>query len=436
MALPFSFHGQHVADNNYIPENLPSIEHYLSQISAKQQNRATGKYASKIKKVFTEHEKKMKTAITDSVYFFNEDLNKNLEVILNEIYSSNPVINHGDYYFFIKNSIVPNAGCYGDGSFEINLGLFTTYNSDDELAYVICHEIAHKILDHSYKKLNDVMSTFNSKETKEEIRKVEKTKYGRTRAGLTLLDGLNSDFLQHSKEAEVEADSLGYIFFQNTGYQPKSAVSALEKLKITDGSYFDFPIKLDSIFDFKSYPFKAYWLEEEVPLFEVSEEIDDFSFASAKEKTHPEIDFRIDKIQEGFSIDDSGKVSNLSINEINKITSIQSITYAIDLNLLDLAFYQLVRKFEQGTIGESYYYETMAKVLRRTYTAKKNHELGKYVPRKNNLSDEKELNKIRLFLHNLELGEIRRISLAFCETNLSKQPDNKPLKLTYDFFKR
>ena len=346
MALPFSFHGQHVADNNYIPENLPSIEHYLSQISAKQQNRATGKYASKIKKVFTEHEKKMKTAITDSVYFFNEDLNKNLEVILNEIYSSNPVINHGDYYFFIKNSIVPNAGCYGDGSFEINLGLFTTYNSDDELAYVICHEIAHKILDHSYKKLNDVMSTFNSKETKEEIRKVEKTKYGRTRAGLTLLDGLNSDFLQHSKEAEVEADSLGYIFFQNTGYQPKSAVSALEKLKITDGSYFDFPIKLDSIFDFKSYPFKAYWLEEEVPLFEVSEEIDDFSFASAKEKTHPEIDFRIDKIQEGFSIDDSGKVSNLSINEINKITSIQSITYAIDLNLLDLAFYQLVRKFD------------------------------------------------------------------------------------------
>ncbi len=436
MAFTFYSQAQDVVVNNYLPDNLPSIEYYLSQVIEKQSDRVEGKYASKLRKIYSERSHQMKKAISDSVYFFNEDLNKNLKPILDHIYQANPNINHNDFYFFIKNSLVPNAACYGDGTFEINLGLFTTYDSDDELAYVICHEIAHKLLDHSFNKMNEIVRRMHSKQTKEEIRKLEKIKYGRTRAGLAFLDTLNSDFLKHSKEAEAEADSLGYVLFRKTAFKQKSALSSLEKLKVTDGSYFDFAIRLDSIFDFESYPFKSYWLEDEIALFDTNEMIDDFRVSSEKEKTHPEIEYRIKKIQKEFELDDTGEVSNIHITKINDIASIQNITYTIDFNLLDLAFYQLIRKFEQGEIGSDYYYTTMAEVLRRVYLAKKNHELGKYVPRRNNLSNEEELNKIRLFLHNLELGEVRQISLAFCEASILKEPNNQPLKSTYEFFKR
>lgn len=426
---------QHKAHNEYIPDNLPTMERYLSQISSKQQNRVEGKHASKIKKIYADHEERMIAAITDSVYFFNTTLDKNLNTILNEIYSANPEVDHGDYYFFIKNSIIPNAACYGNGAFEINLGLFTTYDTDDELAYVICHEIAHKLQDHSLQKLYQVMTQLNSKQTKEEVKQIKKIKYGRTRAGLTLLDEINSDFLEHSKEAEAQADSLGFVLFQNTPYQEKAALSALKKLKVSDGTYFDFPVKLDSVFNFKGYPFKSYWLEEEISIFELDEEVDDFALSSSKKKTHPDIDYRIAKIQDDFRINEKGVTEDLYLNGINTIAAVQKITYTIDLNLLDLALYQLIEQYGRKAIDESYYHSTMAQVLQRVYVAKKNHELGKYVPRKNNFSREKELNKIRLFLHNLELGEIRRISLAFCETNLLKQPNNEPLKSTYEFFK-
>lgn len=436
MAYPFYSQAQDVIENTYLPNNLNSLQYYISQVTNEQAKRAEGKYASKIRKIYVDREKQMKKAITDSVYFFHEDLNKNLAVILNHIYESNPAIDYNDFYFFIKNSIVPNAACYGDGTFEINLGLFTTYDTDDELAYVICHEIAHKILDHSFKKMNEVVARLHSKQTKEEIRKVEKIKYGRTRAGLALLDEINSDFLKHSKETEAEADSLGFVLFRNTKYEQKSAISALKKLEVADQGFLDNEIQLERIFNFETYPFKSYWLEDEITLFDTKERIDDFSLSSEKEKTHPEIQYRIDKIEQEFELENFGEVSNTYINPINDIASIQNITYTIDFNLLDLAFYQLVSKYEHGQISGAYYQQTMAEVLKRVYLAKKNHELGKYVPRKNNFSNEEELNKIRLFLHNLELGEVRRIFLAFCETNLLKQPDNKPLKSTYEFFKR
>jgi hypothetical protein len=77
----------------------------------------------------------------------------------------------------------------------------------------------------------------------------------------------------------------------------------------------------------------------------------------------------------------------------------------------------------------------MAEVLKRIYLAKKNHELGKYVPPKNNFSDEKQLNTIRLFLHNLELNEVTKLGLVFCETNMNKFQSNVSFETTYNFFK-
>jgi len=400
----------------------------LHQVTSKQANRAEGKHASKVRKIFIEREGDMNDAISDSLYYFNDVIDSNLDVILKNIYVSNPDIDASDYHFFIKNSITPNAACYGDGTFEINLGLFTTYDTDDELAYVICHEIAHKLLDHSFKKMNAVINKMNSKETKEEIKKVEKTKYGRTRAALAFIDELNFDFLEHSKEKEAEADSLGYVLFQKTKYKETAALSALKKLKVSGGSLLNYPIKLDSIFNFESYPFKSYWLEEEVSLFSTNEKIDDFSISSKDQTTHPEIDFRIEQIQKEFSIADSGNTSNSHIREINEIAAVQNVNYTIDFKLLDLAFYQLIKKHDQNAITDNYYYQTMVTVLEKVFKAKRNHELGKYIPHKNNLSSEKQLNKIRLFLHNLELNEIRELTKALSDEYYSKNPQNKPLK--------
>lgn len=411
-----------VNKGSYKPDNLANVENYLEKINSDFIDKIDGDHSPKIKKVFKNRDEKVIKAIRDSTYYFNATLQTNLNTILENIYEANPTIDHQDYSFFIKNSIIPNAACFGDGMFEVNLGLFTTLIYDDEIAFVLCHEIAHKLLEHSLKKVTRHVSTLNSKETKKRVRKLKRQKYGQTRAALSVIDEFSIDILDFSKEIEAEADSLGYVLFSNTNYNLSNAVSSLEKIKLEDGDMlFAFDVKIDSVFNFDSYPFKEYWLEKETSLFVVSEKIDEFKLSSDTLETHPEIDYRMRKLQENKVLKKSMQASsNLNMLEISKIAEIQSIEYTIDLNYLDLAIYQLITKFKKQKITKDYYYFKMVELLQQIYIAKDNHELGKYVPTVSTFSDEIILNEIRLFLHNIELSEIAKLSRSFCEANKDK----------------
>ena len=422
--------------NKYLPADLASLEIYLKKINENHTNKISGEFSSKIKKVFKNRDEKIFESIKDSNYVFNPTIQKNLDAILENIYKSNPEINTTDFRFFIKNSIIPNAACYGDGMFEIHLGLFTSLEYDDELAFIICHEIAHKLLEHSMKNISKRVATINSKETKDKVKGIKKSMYGQGRAALALIDELSINMIDYSKEVEAEADSLGFVLFSKTSYSNQQAISSLSKLELKDDMVLYHDIKVDSIFNFDTFPFKSYWLKESTSLFDTSKKINEFALVSDTLKTHPEIEFRINKLIKEFNIKEtSPKGTKLYLNEINKQAHFESVSYTIDLKFLDLAIYQLVQKFENNLIGPEYYYSTMAEVLKRIYLAKKNHELGKYVPPKNNFSDEKQLNTIRLFLHNLELNEVTKLGLVFCETNMNKFQSNVSFETTYNFFK-
>lgn len=422
--------------NVYIPEDMETVEAYLENINTNYIKRIKGDHASKVKKIFKDRDEKVVTSIKDSIYIFSKALDEPLSQILENIYSANPEIDHTDYRFFINNSFIPNASCFGDGMFVINLGLFNTLKSDDEIAFVICHEIAHKLLDHSLQHVTNSVSKINSKETKQKVRKIKRQKYGQTRAALSVIDELSIDILDYSKEKEAEADSLGFALFSKTVYNKSKAISALEKLKVEDDMLLDYNVKVDSVFDFETYPFKQFWLKETTSLFDVTEEINEFKLSSDTIKTHPEIEFRVEKLMTDFGlerVEASGTHDQiLRINEVSHEKAIQS---AIDRRLLDFAIYQLVEKFQTEYISSNYYYVTMAQVIQQIYEAKRVHKLGKYVPPKNNFSDEKRLNQIRLFLHNLELKETKKMGLAFCDTHKNVLETVDGGKAVYEYFK-
>ncbi|NRD23266.1 M48 family metalloprotease [Winogradskyella litoriviva] len=422
--------------NEYIPEDIDKIENYLKRINSNFIDKIDGPFSSKVKKVFKDRDEKVLKSIEDSSYVFIPEIKEHLRVILSNIYSANPEIDTTDFSFFINHSMLPNAACYGDGMFQINLGLFTTLESDDELAFVICHEIAHKYLEHSLKNVSNVIATINSEDTKKKVKEIKRQKYGQTRAAMSVIDNLSIDILDHSKEVEAEADSLGFVFFSKTKYSKTKALSSLDKLKADDDDMFlNHHVNIDSVFNFESYPFKKYWLKETVSIFDSEEKINEFKLTSDTLKTHPEIEFRINKLREDFSIKDELVTdTQTEINKIKKIANPQSIKSAIDLKLLDLAIYQLIERFQNQQITSDYYYNTMAKVLKSIYEAKKQHHLGKYVPQINKFSDEKQLNTIRLFLHNLELNETKKIGWAFCQTQKDILLSNDEGVIVYNFF--
>jgi Zn-dependent protease with chaperone function len=424
--------------NQYTPNNLDSLKVYLKRINTNHIKRINGSYASKIKKYFKDRDEKILELIEDSVYVFNSKMEKDLNLVLEHIYASNKNIDPKDFKFFIKNSSVPNAACYGDGMFEINLGLFAQLESNDELAFVICHEIAHKLLEHPLKGIARSVSLINSKKTKKKIRDIKRNRYGQVRAALSVIDELSIDILDHSKEVEAEADSLGFVLFSNTKYSKEAALCSLGKLKRVNEMVFHHDVKIDSVFNFENYPFKSYWLKEATSLFDSEEVINEFSLASDTLKTHPEIEFRVEKLKKDFAFEKSEAKLSLSDNAFKPIkneSQIRIVQSTCDLKQLDLSIYQLIDKYDNREIAREYYVIKMAEVLKLIYKAVKAHELGKYVPQKNSFSDEKQLNKIRQFLHNLELNEIKKIGLAFCETNSKNIETSSGFNTLYNFFK-
>ncbi len=422
---------------NYQPKNLDSLKIYLERINRNYVSKIDGAYSAKIKKIFKDRDEKVLDLVEDSVYVFSSNLKNEIAPIIQHIYSSNPSIINKDFSFFLKNSIIPNAACYGDGMFEINLGLLSQLDSSDELAFIICHEIAHKILNHVLNRVTKGVTTINSEETKDKIKRIKKEKYGRTRAALSLIDDINIDMLDYSKEVEAQADSLGFVLFSNTKYLKVHALTSLQKLETKDEMIFHHNVKIDSVFNFQEYPFKKYWLKEEISLFDTQEKINDFSLVSDTLKTHPEIEFRVEKLINDFNLNKNTqdvKNGDNVYKNLKTLANKQCVQSTFDLNFLDLALYQLIEKNENNEISIDYYYAKMSELLKLIYLAKKKHELGKYVPQKNSLSDEEQLNKIRLFLHNLELNEVARIGKAFCDLIEKQKIESLEIEKTKEFF--
>jgi predicted Zn-dependent protease len=98
----------------------------------------------------------------------------------------------------------PNAFAFGNGSVYILKGLFKTITSDNELAFVIAHEISHVILKHSAKSV-EYQNRMN-------------------------LSNKDSKVREFSREQEFEADKFGILFSIRAGYSPLGSVNWFNKM--------------------------------------------------------------------------------------------------------------------------------------------------------------------------------------------------------------
>ncbi|MEJ2611468.1 MAG: M48 family metallopeptidase [Candidatus Thiodiazotropha sp.] len=135
-----------------------------------------------------------------------------------------------DYQVYLTDDI--NACAFGNGSVRINSGLMDLM-TDDEIRYVIGHEIGHIQAGHSKKRMKTALTTGALREA---------VAAGETKAGAlaeSALGGLIEKVIlaQHSQSNEKEADDYALAFLKKHKNPPESAISALEKLaKLSGGS--------------------------------------------------------------------------------------------------------------------------------------------------------------------------------------------------------
>lgn len=123
-----------------------------------------------------------------------------------------------------------NAFCMPGGKIVVYEGLLSVISSDDDLAVVIGHEVAHAVAKHSNERMSQQMLA----------------QYGAQILGQTLAQksvamqniagqvyGLGAQYgvmLPFSRKHETEADYMGLVFMRMAGYNPDAAVTFWQKM--------------------------------------------------------------------------------------------------------------------------------------------------------------------------------------------------------------
>ncbi|MDO5980125.1 M48 family metallopeptidase [Flavivirga spongiicola] len=414
------------------------IETYLETITKKQLSKINGAYKKQRKGFYQKQLKSLKSQLSDSTFIFNDDLSTKIENIYREICLANLELKNDDFCFFIDRSLYPNASAYGNGVFVINLGLFTLLDSEDEIAFVICHELAHHSLLHIKKKIDNYISKTNSKELKYKISKIKRKRYGQNSARMELLKDLNFDFSEHSRESEIEADIKGFDYFSKTKYDKNAAISALKKLGNIEKLVFRYEIDWEAIFNLNDYRFNKNLLIKEESMFNSNILIDDNAWDIDSLKSHPDINIRINKlITSEFDLLNNDKIEIEDGNkEVKRVSEKLSVMSAFDQGNLDLAIYKVAVNLEKKDNDKSFFVGKMALILKKLYILKKNHSIGKYVPNENNLSDEIYLNMIRRFIHNIDMYELKKLIKNYTSYHIKIINDNKDLVSVHEIFNK
>jgi predicted Zn-dependent protease len=125
-----------------------------------------------------------------------------------------------------------NAFCMAGGKMAIYTGMWDQLKAtDDEIAQVMGHEIAHALADHTRERMSIAMTTAVATTAAAIIVGTQDSGPG---VGLALtgaqLAAVLAIQLPNSRQGESEADQIGIELAARAGYDPKSAVTLWEKM--------------------------------------------------------------------------------------------------------------------------------------------------------------------------------------------------------------
>lgn len=129
----------------------------------------------------------------------------------------------------VKNDEI-NAFCMPGGKIVVYEGLMKLVSSDDELAVVLGHEVAHAVAKHSNERLSQqVLAQYGA----QAVGVLTQGKSAATQQIVNQVYGLGANYgvmLPYSRKHESEADKMGLVLMSLAGYNPRTALTFWQKM--------------------------------------------------------------------------------------------------------------------------------------------------------------------------------------------------------------
>lgn len=369
-----------------------------------------GKKGSELAKIYKSFEKDFTGKVKDKEFVFNSVFDDKVKSLISSLRKNNSQIPQNLKILIAKDN-TPNAYCFADGTFVVNMGLFNWLNNDDQLAAIIAHELGHKISDHTLKAFINLID--QNQTDKLLVQNIKSKTENRNKQAFDVLKNRVYKEGTENRKQEMQADSLGYTLFRNSDFKKSEYINALQILKDFD-TISPRKIKMETYKKYFSLPNQAFnekWLKKE--------DFSLYNYNHYKEKlnkdslsTHPEMKLRIDMLKKIFpelqtQISTEKASSNfVSLQKTARMEILPNYYHSEDYGLGIYASLQFLQDSEE----EVYYKSWLGKCFSKIYEARKNYTLNRYLDRLEPKDQSESYQQFLSFMWNLNLDEIKNIA--------------------------
>lgn len=151
------------------------------------------------------------------------------ETYLRSVGLQSEISNFAWEFNLVKDTQV-NAFCMPGGKIVVYEGLLTVAKTEEELAVVLGHEIAHAVAKHSNERMSqEILAQYGMSI----LSNVLSDKSAAVRNTATTVFGLGAQvgvMLPYSRKHEYEADYMGIVFMEMAGYDSQAAVTFWQRM--------------------------------------------------------------------------------------------------------------------------------------------------------------------------------------------------------------
>ena len=191
----------------------------------------SGEYREHYRKVAREAAAEVYNSVRYSA-LLDPVLNPYVQGVFQQIIRANPQLPAAR--LVLSRNPEPNAHAVGSSTVMLNLGLLARLENESQLAFVLCHELAHMQARHMETSLREQLTTIHSKELKREVRRIVAEEYNISSKLKTLALGMSLNSTYHQRKHEKQADSLGYTLLKRTRFEAPQAYRVLQLLDKID----------------------------------------------------------------------------------------------------------------------------------------------------------------------------------------------------------
>lgn len=417
MAQPGNLHSVLKTDSAYLKQQLKAAEDRFKA----DQDKADGDFKKYIKEIYKERFNYIKSCFDANAIISDPEAVAYLQQLTNEIVQNNPALNALQPRFLLYKAWWPNASSLGDGTILVNIGMIYKVQNEAQLAFILCHELAHLSKNHSEENIQKYVTTYYDKDFQKELKRISKQEYEKNKKLTALEKSISFSNHRHSREKESEADAVAVEYLKNTHYRLSEALSGLAMLDSIDNDKYNVAPALTQYFNAAAFPFKAAWTKEEETFFGGAKLTMDDKIKDSL-KTHPDCRKRVQNITETVTRNTKpGTVDNIDAAALRKWQQqydFEVLAFAYDRDFISLAMYGALQTLSQYP-DDPWLLALIGHCWHQLYVAQKKHELSKYADLPSPYQ-EKKYNDFLVFLQNLSLSDIAQINYHFLESKKEK----------------